>query len=628
MGTLAEKLQYTKAAVEDIAAAIEEKGISTGDYALGDYGNRIRAAITPPFHDGIINVPNNYGESVEWVASCVYEFKDGDIFVYNSGIGYNIYFKYETKVFSAFFGTEYTNSFGSQYICSDPVKITTTGAVDYAVRIMDIRPLNNRQILVLWTHQLNAEGTNWAPFYAQIITVKQDLDVLTTQLSSSVSLLPSGTHYVEGKEVAGVRAFLDMTPLKNDMSRIVELGLLLQKDTYTSAGVHSASVLYWNDIRVTTTQLALNSTAWTTLCSVTPSADYNYLAHYRSNLYGWVYQYQTTSANETMKLVARPDGRAVNNFVNSNIEVNGIYAPNCFSGCYILGVLDDGNVLAGDYSFDHDNPYIYYLRLYVNEYDPLKNEWNQIAVLHADVPSNEFDPKDAIKLILLPNNILLNTLSGYVWHIKKTDLKEYSASYLGKFGIHNYDTVHARSYQFDGLYSNKFFGIGQGDYFFPGSLYKDRDNRPLSFEGSIYGASSITLGSAGADIVELPFKTVKLGAQRTFKIVNGKITATRGISLRGRQISVTVSVKEAPIGIKVKVYHNRDVIEEMSKVFHSVDGDLDFSTFEINADPFNTAVPISFCEGDILSVVAEKIEGPGNCKIYADITAVSGTLLD
>ncbi len=48
MGTLAEKLQYTKTAVEDIAAAIEEKGILIGDYALGDYGNRIRAAITPP----------------------------------------------------------------------------------------------------------------------------------------------------------------------------------------------------------------------------------------------------------------------------------------------------------------------------------------------------------------------------------------------------------------------------------------------------------------------------------------------------------------------------------------------------------------------------------------------------
>ncbi len=565
---------------------------------------------------------------MEWVESCVYEFEDGDSFIYNSGIGYNIYFTYEAKVFSAFFDTEYEDKFGTHYICSDPVKIITTGAVNYVVRIMSIRPLNNRQVLILWTHQLNAAGTNWAPFYAQVVTVKQDFEVLTTQLSSAVSLLSSGTHYVEGGENAGRRVFLDMVPLKNDMNRIVELGLLLRQDTYTSAGVKSASILYWNDIRVTTTQLSLNSTAWTTLCSVVPSADYNYLTHYHSNLYGWVYEYQTKSDNQTVKIVARPDGRAVNNFVNSNIKINGIYSPNSFSGRYILGVLDDGNVLAGDDGFDRDNPYVYYLRLYVNEYDQLKNEWNQIAVLHADVPNNEFDPKDAIKLILLPNNILLDTLSSYVWHIKKTDLKEYSASYLGKFSIHNYDTVHARSYQFDGLYSNKFFGIGMGEPFLPDSLWSDAENSPLYFEGSIQSLGDIKCGHGAVitERAEQPFIAVGGSAKHAFDIIDGKVTARRRFSCSDLVISVSSHLANPYLLVKIKVIRNGLIIDEVYESYTSRTGN-DYSVSRSNLSPLKNGNG-TFNKGDVLSVMVEKANGGGFIELHVDIDEISGWLLD
>lgn len=638
MGTLAEKLQYTKNAVEDIREAIGEKGISTEDYALGDYGNRIRAAITPPFNNGTINIPANFGKPVEWAESCVFEFEDGDIFVYNSGIGYNIYFTYEAKVFSAYGET----SSGSQNVTSAEVKITTTASVDYAVRIMDIRPLNNRQVLLLWTHQLNAEGTNWAPFYAQVITLKWDDDAasLGVQLSSAVSLLPSGTHYVEGKEIAGVRAFLDMAPLKNDMNRIVELGLLLQKDTYTSAGVHSASVLYWNDIRVTTTQLALNSTAWTTLCSVAPSAEYNYLTHYRSNLYGWVYQYQTTSTNETIKLVARPDGRALNNFVNSNIRTGDALAKNSFLGASILGVLEDGNVLASnemlDFTGDLDGSITAMstsLMLHVNEYDQLKNEWSRIhsvTLWTSEVGSGEITPGGPVeseepnfeKLILMQDNILLDTVGGRAWHIKRRELKKYSATYLGRFDVTRYEPLYGLSYQFSGLCSNKFFGIGQEEPLLPENVHLVTGNlSSLGFVGSFEIKDSNVFGIElfMNRMVKVPFASTKGSLKHAFCIENEEAVARRSLWLNKRitvGVRLDTSNRGFPFEINLQVMRDGTFViaEKKTRLYKPVNEPLEA---EISIDfpdmpPRNRA----FYRGERLSLWAGITDGvnPGFVK--------------
>ena len=230
--------------------------------------------------------------------------------------------------------------------------ICTTGGTGFGVSVNAIIRVDNSTFLILYEYETVVGWSKTSGIYARTIKLEMsdsgsvDDNYTMTGTLSSALLLGNATNTVLSGAAYNVDK-LFLFPLKDNVSNIMEIGIGKVYDNYTSAGVHTTRTLLYNDIYRTTSSgaLTLNSTAWTTLCSVAPSttSGYHWCDLFPSKYGGVMYCSQTNVSNYTEKFIYRMNGRG--DVKAYNLEINKAGAYKEVEGLIPLGRLKDGNIL-------------------------------------------------------------------------------------------------------------------------------------------------------------------------------------------------------------------------------------------------------------------------------------------
>ena len=345
--------------------------------------------------------------------------------------------------------------------------LTTTSANTMDVYIHSIIRIDYSTFLIAYEYETVASQSKTSGLYLKTLRFEETTPInkdttysLTWTASSSILVGTAANTLLSGSSYATQEMYF--FPLKNEVANTLEIGVGKIYDNYISSGVHQKRTLYYNDIYRTTSSgaLTLNSTAWTTLCSVAPSttSGYHWCKLFPSKYGGITFASQTNLSNYTEKFVHRIEGRA--NIKAVTLTLNAAGTPNEIKGLIPLGRLNDGSILfTGDTTFNltygdvypylptptqplSDNiNYTYGKHFYIKAYNDKAQTFVDLGsfIIEDDfvVEKDDTTFNDYENITLLDNNILLVKPNKYSSKVRLYQIilkfNEYETNYYAYF---------------------------------------------------------------------------------------------------------------------------------------------------------------------------------------------------